>query len=55
MDGSFTLYVPKFADEDAPLPFSMKVLMALAVKIDDEEWVEEILQEVVERLSQRGL
>ena len=48
MDGSFSLYISHMAD-DAELPVNFQLLAVVAAKIDDEEWVEEMLRSLRER------
>ena len=42
-DGSFGLILPSAAD-DAPVTLGQKLLVAIAVCINDPEWVEEMLK-----------
>ena len=48
MDGSFSLYFPHMVD-DAELPVNFQLLAVVAAKIDDEEWVKEMLRSLRER------
>ena len=48
MDGRFSLYFPHMAD-DAELPLNFQLLAVVAAKIDNEEWVEEMLSSLRER------
>jgi hypothetical protein len=41
-DGSFGLLLPTAAD-DAPVSLGQKLLVAIAVRLDDPEWVEDML------------
>lgn len=42
-DGSFSLYLPRFP-EGATVPLSMQLLAAVAARIDDEEWIADMLR-----------
>jgi len=45
MDGSFSLYIPNLPD-DTELPLNVRLLAAVAAKIDDEEWVADMLSDL---------
>jgi hypothetical protein len=48
MDGSFDLYIPDLPD-DTELPLNVQLLAAIAVKIDDDEWIADMLSGLAER------
>jgi hypothetical protein len=45
MDGSFALFMPKFP-EGAALPRSVLLLVAVAAKINDEAWIDEMIRDL---------
>jgi len=49
MDGSFSFFVPDFP-EDVHIPRSVLLIAAVAAKINDEKWIDEMIGGMVGRL-----
>lgn len=49
LDGSFSFYVPDLP-EDVHIPRSVLLIAAVAAKVKDEKWIDEMIDDMVGRL-----